>query len=58
MSTKGKVKGIIANLVVVEADGPVMQNEICFIVTETTKLMAEVIKINGVNAFVQVFEML
>lgn len=56
MSTKGKVKGIIANLVIVEADGPVSQNEICYITTANTKLMAEVIKINGQNAFVQVFE--
>ncbi|MBN2484452.1 MAG: V-type ATP synthase subunit A [Bacteroidales bacterium] len=56
MSTKGKVKGIIANLVIVEADGPVSQNEICYITTDNTKLMAEVIKINGKNAFVQVFE--
>ncbi len=56
MSTKGKVKGIIANLVIVEADGPISQNEICFIETDNTKLMAEVIKINGHNAFVQVFE--
>jgi V/A-type H+-transporting ATPase subunit A len=56
MSTKGKVKGIIANLVIVEADGPVSQNEICYIVTGDTRLMAEVIKINGINAFVQVFE--
>lgn len=56
MSTKGKVKGIISNLIVVEADGPVSQNEICFIVTSAAKLMAEVIKINGNNAYVQVFE--
>jgi len=56
MSTKGKVRGIIANLIVVEADGPVSQNEICFIVTAKTRLMAEVIKINGQNAYVQVFE--
>ncbi len=56
MSTKGKVKGIISNLVIVEADGPISQNEICFILSGTTKLMAEVIKINGNNAFVQVFE--
>ncbi|MBN1116998.1 MAG: V-type ATP synthase subunit A [Bacteroidales bacterium] len=56
MSTKGKVKGIISNLVIVEADGPVSQNEICFIVSGGTRLMAEVIKINGQNAFVQVFE--
>ena len=56
MSVKGKVKGIIANLVVVEVDGPVSQNEICYISTTGTKLMAEVIKITGQNAFVQVFE--
>lgn len=56
MSTKGTVKGIIANLVIVEADGPVSQNEICFIESTDSKLMAEVIKINGANAFVQVFE--
>lgn len=56
MSTQGKVKGIIANLVTVEADGPVAQNEICYLTTRGTDLMAEVIKVNGANAFVQVFE--
>ncbi len=56
MSTKGKVKGIIANLVIVEANGPVSQNEICFIKLTSTQLMAEVIKINGANTYVQVFE--
>jgi V/A-type H+-transporting ATPase subunit A len=56
MSTKGKVKGIIANLVIVEADGPVAQNEICFISVSNTKLMAEVIKVLGKDAYVQVFE--
>ena len=56
MLTKGKVKGIISNLVIVEADGPVAQNEICFITTGQTQLMAEVIKVIGNNAYVQVFE--
>ncbi|MBB3188613.1 V-type ATP synthase subunit A [Microbacter margulisiae] len=56
MSTTGKVKGIISNLVIVEVDGPVSQNEICYIETGDAKLMAEVIKIIGVNAYVQVFE--
>ncbi len=56
MSVKGKVKGIIANLVVVEVDGPVSQNEICYISSAGTNLMSEVIKINGQNAYVQVFE--
>ncbi len=56
MSTKGKVKGIISNLVIVEADGPVSQNEICYILHGHTKLMAEVIKVVGTNTYVQVFE--
>lgn len=56
MSTKGKVKGIIANLVIVEADGPVSQNEICYLETRGTQLMAEIIKVIGLNAYVQVFE--
>ncbi len=56
MKTKGKVTGIIANLVTVEANGPVAQNEICYIQRGETKLMAEVIKIIGKYAYVQVFE--
>lgn len=56
MSTKGKVRGIISNLVIVETEGAVSQNEICYIETTDSKLMAEVIKINGKNAYVQVFE--
>lgn len=56
MSTKGKVAGIIANLVVVEVDNPVSQNEICYILHENTRLMAEVIKVIGKNIYIQVFE--
>ena len=56
MSTIGKVTGIIANLVIVEADERVAQNEICFIKHEDTRLMAEVIKIMGRKVYVQVFE--
>ena len=56
MSTKGIVKGIIANLVIVEVDGPVSQNEIAYIVLDDAKLMAEVIKVVGKSAYVQVFE--
>jgi V/A-type H+-transporting ATPase subunit A len=54
--TKGRVKGIIANLVMVEADGPVSQNEICMIKHADTGLMAEVIKIGEGMVYVQVFE--
>ena len=56
MKTKGIVKGIVSNLVTVEVDGPVSENEICYITSEGVKLMAEVIKVNGNQASVQVFE--
>ncbi len=56
MNTIGNVTGIIANLVIVETEGTVSQNEICFIKHEDTRLMAEVIKVVGVKAFIQVFE--
>ena len=54
--TTGKVKGIISNLVTVGVDGPVSQNEICYIHIGDVRLMAEVIKVTGDNVFVQVFE--
>ncbi len=54
--TTGKVTGIVSNLVTVAVDGPVSQNEICYIDVDGTQLMAEVIKVNGSNAAVQVFE--
>jgi len=54
--TTGKVRGIIANLVTIEVDGPVAQNEICYIHLGDTRLMAEVIKVAGKNAQAQVFE--
>lgn len=54
--TTGKVAGIISNLVTVHVDGPVAQNEICYITVGSSRLMAEVIKVNGENASVQVYE--
>jgi V/A-type H+-transporting ATPase subunit A len=42
--------------VTVEVDGPVLQSEICYIETAGVRLMAEVIKVTGRNAYVQVFE--
>ena len=54
--TKGTVVGIISNIVTIKADGPVAQNEICYITTGGDRLMAEVIKVVGQEAFVQVFE--
>ena len=54
--TKGKVSGVIANMVTLSVDGPVAQNEICYILLDNVKLMAEVIKVVGSNVYVQVFE--
>ena len=56
MKTKGIVTGIVSNLVTVKVDGPVAENEICFIDLQGVKMMAEVIKVNGETASVQVFE--
>ncbi|MBQ6911643.1 MAG: V-type ATP synthase subunit A [Bacteroidales bacterium] len=56
MKTKGIVTGIVSNLVTVKVDGPVAENEICYIDLQGVKMMAEVIKVAGDNASVQVFE--
>lgn len=52
----GKVTAIVSNLVIVSADSVVMQNEICHILLGNTVLKAEVIRIAGNEAYVQVFE--
>jgi V-type sodium ATPase, catalytic A subunit len=56
MMTKGTVCGVIANMVTLSVDGPVSQGEICYIETGGDRLMAEVIKVVGLNVYVQVFE--
>ena len=56
MSTKGKVKGVISNLVTIDADGTVSQNEICYITVKGQQLMAEVLKVTSDGVFAQVFE--
>ena len=56
MATKGIVTGIVSNLVTVQVDGPVAENELCFINLAGTDLMAETIKVTGNKASVQVFE--
>ena len=56
MATTGKVSGIVSNLVSVTTDGPVAENELCYINLGGTDLLAEVIKVSGDKASVQVFE--
>ena len=53
MKTTGIVTGIVSNLVTVLVDGPVAENEICYIDLSGVKMMAEVIKVNGKYASVQ-----
>lgn len=54
--TKGKVSGVVSNMVTLRVDGPVIQGEICYITTGGDRLMAEVIKVLGEDVYVQVFE--
>ena len=56
MKTTGRVSGIISNIVIAKADGPVGQNEICHVYCGDKVLMAEVIKVVGDYAYVQVFD--
>jgi len=56
MATKGTVSGVISNMVTLTVDGPVSENEICYIHTGGDSLMAEVIKVVGSQVYVQVFE--
>jgi V/A-type H+-transporting ATPase subunit A len=56
MKSTGIVTGIVSNLVTIDFTGHVAENEICYIDLNGVKLMAEVIKVNGNHAFVQVYE--
>ena len=56
MKSTGKVIGIVSNLVTVQVSGPVAENELCYISLGGTRLLAEVIKVGGDKASVQVFE--
>lgn len=54
--TTGIIKGIISNLIIVEPNGPVSQNEVCYIDTGAEKLMGEVIKVTGKTVSAQVYD--
>ena len=53
---RGKVTGIISNLVMVGSDSPVAQNEIGFITVGKERLLSEVIKVIHKDIFMQCFE--
>jgi len=54
--SKGKVTAIVGNLVQAVADGPLIQNGICYFVHGDKQIMGEVIKTAGNIAYAQVFE--
>ena len=56
MKNTGKITGIAGNMMTVALDGNIMQNEIGYAITGDERLKAEVVKIQGDNAFMQVFE--
>ncbi len=57
MKTINKVVGVSGNMVSVEFAGSITMNEVCYVVTGEKRLKAEVIRINGNVADIQVFEM-
>ena len=52
----GKVTGVISNLVIVSSENPVSQNEICYIKIGNERLLAEIIKVQEKDIFLQCFE--
>ncbi len=56
MKTLGRINGIISNIVIAKVDGAVGQNEICYVYCGDTRMMAEVIKVIGDEAYVQVYD--
>ncbi len=55
-TTLGNVMGIIANLIIAQADGPVAQNEICHISVGEERLLGEVIKVQDDGIYIQCYE--
>ncbi len=52
----GKVNGVNGNMVAVQFDDRVMQNEVAYVVVGEERLKAEVIRVRGKRADLQVFE--
>ncbi|MBU0571863.1 MAG: V-type ATP synthase subunit A [Candidatus Omnitrophica bacterium] len=57
MSKKtGKIVSVNANMIAVKFEGDVLQNEVAYVIEGDLRLKAEVVKITGNTAFMQVFE--
>ena len=55
--TKGKVIGVNGNMVTAVVDGEVSLNEVCYIIVGEKRLKSEVIRVQGNEVQMQVFEM-
>lgn len=53
---RGKVISIIGNMISTRCDGDIIQNEVAYVLMGDKRLKAEVIKIEGDVAYLQVFE--
>ncbi len=53
---KGRIAGVNGNLVTVEFDNHVIQNEVAYVILGDLRLKAEVIRVRGNRADLQVFE--
>jgi len=54
--TRGKVFGINSNLLTIHVDGPVSENEICYVLHGEERLLGEVIRVTGNRVYTQIFE--
>ena len=55
-NNKGRIVGVNGNLLTVEFDSSVIQNEVAYVILGDLRLKAEVIRIRGNRADLQVFE--
>ncbi len=56
MSSRGLVVGVNGNMIDVETNDPIMQNEVAYVIHGDARLKAEVIRIDGHVASLQVYE--
>ena len=54
--SKGRITSVQGNMITVSFDGDIIQNEVGYVLTGEERLMAEVIRISGDIAYMQVFE--
>lgn len=55
-SCEARVIGVAGNIVTIEADGPIMKNEVAFVDVGAERLKSEVLRVFGRTADMQVFE--